>query len=114
MRTIINPDSKNSTVVVNINELTTTELSENIIVYETNPTTGEEKGLGVLVQCDVGCSYCFVYHKTLLKGRYSSVSYNGSTSRKAISKAIAAKRKVYIFDSFQEFLDHAAKYARQY
>jgi len=95
------------TNIVDISCLSDQDFDGKIVVYETK-SHSDELGLGVLVQCTDN-QYGFVYHRTLINGKRCNAAFKGYTKFIAIKYALEAGRKIFMFKSFEEFVNHAAE-----
>lgn len=76
-----------------------------VIAYETKQKTG----LGILIERADRTISGFVYHSRLIQGRRRDMKFQAPTKEEAIEKALNAGRTVLYFESFAEFIEHAAK-----
>jgi len=114
MQQIINEKPPVNILKIQICECSDTDLENAIIAYETKPHTScQAKGLGILIQC-TDHEYGFVYHKTLLKGHRREVKFKACNPQRAIQNALNMDRDVFIFKSFEEFIQYSAKCACEY
>lgn len=79
---------------------------EVIIAYE----TAQSNGLGIFTERKDACQetvYGFCYHKHLIH-KQCSMKYQARTAPDALIKVIHDGRRLIMFESFEEFVEHAA------
>jgi len=82
-----------------------------IIAYETEGSNGNRRGLAILHDLPGGDKAGFLYHKSLVKDFQCQIhhaKYLAQTREAAIKKASFGGRLILVFDTFSEFLAHAA------
>ena len=81
--------------------------TDSIIAYETARATG----LGILMYDRFDDTWGFVYHSDAIKNEFDQMKFIEGSPARAMKKVLKAGRRLICFDTFEEFVAHAAHLA---
>ncbi len=97
-----------------VNAMSNHDFHNKIVVYKTKPHCDtNESGLGILVRNPSDShQYGFAYHRNLIDRDFErhAMTYTGRSTKDSVTNALKARREVYLFGNFEEFLKFALEH----